>query len=66
MISRTLLKTFEASNLKEIEGAANTWIKDSGEVYAVVNMRVYPPGDTHANWCCYVIYKEKFKEAVVN
>lgn len=67
-MSHTLLKVIEAASPKELEADTNAFIKESGKVYAVVNMRVYPCDETVGTirkitgWICYIIYKEKYPE----
>lgn len=58
----TLLKCFEADSITEIESKTNAFIKESGQVYCVVNLRVYPPSETVGKWCCYLVYKQKYEE----
>lgn len=60
----TLLKIVESDTTKELETHVNTWVKESGVVHVVVNMRVYPPSfeDGRKQWACYIIYKEKYAE----
>lgn len=60
MVSRTLLKIIETDDTKELETLTNDFVKKSGEVYAVVNMRVYPCDN--GKWVNYIIYKEMFKD----
>jgi len=59
----TLLKVVEGASAKEVEGFVNTWIKDSGEVHKVINMRVYPPSEHCDKWICYAVYLEKYENA---
>lgn len=57
-----LLKIIRNADPDELERETNNFVEHSGLVHYVVHMRVYPPNDLRAEWCCYVVYKKKFTD----
>lgn len=56
----TKLKIIQSDNPAELERLTNEFT-DGSEVYAVVNMRIYPM--ENGTWVNYIVYKKRYPES---
>lgn len=61
-MSVTKLRVIQCDSTEELETKTNEFVENDKVVYAVVNMRVYPPSDHVKLWTNYIIYKEAYKD----